>query len=151
VKALLQRVSQASVSVDGEVVGEIGRGLLVLLGVDRHDDQAGADRLLDKLLAYRVFPDAQGRMNLSVTEIGGGVLLVSQFTLSADTRKGLRPSFTSAAPPPQAQALYEYLCSRLPGRCASWGTGRFGADMQVSLVNDGPVTFLLESGGATGA
>ena len=144
-KALLQRVTTASVSVAGEITGRIERGLVVLLGVDKGDDQAVADKLLDKILAYRVFPDDAGRMNLSVTDIGGGVLLVSQFTLAADTRKGLRPSFTTAASPESAEDLYDYLCRRLPHSCATWGAGIFGADMQVSLVNDGPVTFLLES------
>ena len=143
-KALLQRVSRASVSVSGEVVGEIDRGLLVLLGLDQGDDDALASRMLDKLLAYRVFPDAQGRMNLSVADIDGGVLLVSQFTLSADTRKGLRPSFSSALPPADAEPLYQRTLASLRQRHATVAAGEFGADMQVSLVNDGPVTFLLE-------
>ncbi len=143
-KALLQRVGSASVSVDGEVVGEIGPGLLVLLGLDRGDDRAGAERMLDKMLAYRVFPDEQGRMNCSVADARGGVLLVSQFTLSADTRKGLRPSFSSALPPAEAEALYEYMLQQLRRRHPQVAAGRFGAEMKVSLVNDGPVTFLLE-------
>jgi D-tyrosyl-tRNA(Tyr) deacylase len=144
VKALLQRVTDARVSVGGEVVGEIGPGLLVLLGMDRGDTDAVAARLLDKLLAYRVFPDQEGRMNRSVTETGGGVLLVSQFTLSADTRKGLRPSFTSALQPELAAPLYEKALAMLRERHPESAGGVFGADMQVSLVNDGPVTFLLE-------
>ena len=143
-KALLQRVSQAAVSVSGEQVGAVDTGLLVLLGLDKGDDMAVAERLLDKLLAYRVFPDAEGRMNLSVADIGGGVLLVSQFTLSADTRKGLRPSFSSAMPPAEAQALYDQVLTRLRERHGCVAAGQFGADMQVSLVNDGPVTFMLE-------
>jgi D-tyrosyl-tRNA(Tyr) deacylase len=144
VKALLQRVTDARVSVGGEVVGEIGPGLLVLLGMDRGDTDAVAARLLDKLLAYRVFPDQEGRMNRSVTETGGGVLLVSQFTMSADTRKGLRPSFTSALQPELAAPLYEKALAMLRERHPESAGGVFGADMQVSLVNDGPVTFLLE-------
>jgi D-tyrosyl-tRNA(Tyr) deacylase len=143
-KALLQRVTSASVSVAGETVGEIGPGLLVLLGLDRGDDRAAADRMLDKLLAYRVFPDEQGRMNCSVVDSGGGVLLVSQFTLSADTHKGLRPSFSSALPLAEAEGLYQYTLAELGRRHPEVAGGVFGADMQVALVNDGPVTFLLE-------
>jgi len=143
-KALLQRVSAASVCVDDRCVGKIGSGLLVLLGLDKGDDHAVADKMLDKLLAYRVFSDEQGRMNRSITDTGGGVLLVSQFTLSADTRKGLRPSFSSALPPDQAKTLYDYTLAQLQQRHAEVAAGVFGADMQVSLVNDGPVTFLLE-------
>ncbi len=144
-RALLQRVSHAAVSVDGETVGEIGTGLLVLLGLDKGDDTATAERLLDKVLAYRVFPDEAGRMNCSVADIGGGVLLVSQFTLSADTRKGLRPSFSSAMPPEQARPLYEQTLASLADRHSEVAAGIFGAHMEVSLVNDGPVTFLLDS------
>lgn len=144
-KALLQRVSQASVSVAGEMVGQIDQGLLVFLGVDKHDTQMQADKLLSKILRYRVFSDDQGRMNRSVLDVNGGLLLVSQFTLSADTRKGLRPSFTSAADPALGQALYDHLVVQARAQCAQVATGRFGADMQVALVNDGPVTFLLES------
>ena len=144
-KALLQRVCEARVTVDGGCVGEIDRGLLVLLGLDKGDDEGAAQRLLDKLLAYRVFADDAGRMNCSVADIDGGVLLVSQFTLSADTRKGLRPSFSSAMPPAEAEHLYNYMLAQLAERHAKVAAGRFGADMQVSLVNDGPVTFLLEA------
>lgn len=143
-KVLLQRVSEAHVTVNATCVGEIGRGLLVLLGLDKGDDRSTADRMVEKLLAYRVFADADGRMNSSVVDVGGGVLLVSQFTLSADTRKGLRPSFSSALPPQDAAVLYDYFLARLQERHASVAAGVFGADMQVSLVNDGPVTFLLE-------
>ena len=143
-KALLQCVSRASVTVAGEVVGEIDRGLLVLLGLDQGDDDALASRMLDKLLAYRVFPDEQGRMNRSIADIDGGILLVSQFTLSADTRKGLRPSFSSALPPGDAEPLYQRTLASLRQRHDRVAAGEFGADMQVSLVNDGPVTFLLE-------
>lgn len=143
-KALLQRVSSASVTVDARCVGSIGHGLLVLLGLDKGDDRGTAERMLDKLLAYRVFSDDEGRMNRSVADVGGGVLLVSQFTLSADTRKGLRPSFSSALPPDEARPLYEHMVSQLQLRHPRLASGVFGADMQVSLVNDGPVTFLLE-------
>jgi D-tyrosyl-tRNA(Tyr) deacylase len=144
-KALLQRVTEARVDVAGECVGRIGPGLLVLLGLDKGDDRDSANRLLDKLLNYRVFSDREGKMNLSVSDVGGGVLLVSQFTLSADTRKGLRPSFSAALPPAQAESLYDYLLEQLENRHGEVAAGRFGADMQVSLTNDGPVTFLLET------
>jgi D-tyrosyl-tRNA(Tyr) deacylase len=144
-KALLQRVSSAAVAIEGEVVGEIGPGLLVLLGLDKGDDLALGQRMLDKLLAYRVFADDDGRMNRSVSDIAGGVLLVSQFTLAADTRKGARPSFSSALPPGEAEPLYDQLLQQLHQRHAGpVAAGVFGADMQISLVNDGPVTFLLE-------
>ena len=143
-RALLQRVSCASVDVGGERVGAIGQGLLVLLGLDKGDDRTAADHMLDKLLAYRVFADDAGRMNCSVVDVCGGVLLVSQFTLSADTRKGLRPGFSSAMPPADAQQLYDYLLGQLQASHPQVAAGVFGADMQVSLINDGPVTFLLE-------
>ena len=143
-RALLQRVSEASVAVEGQCVGRIDQGLLVFLGLDRGDDLATGDRLLEKTLAYRVFSDEAGRMNRSVRDIGGGVLLVSQFTLSADTRKGLRPSFSSAMPPAEAESLFGELLARLEALHQPVASGSFGADMQVSLVNDGPVTFLLE-------
>jgi D-tyrosyl-tRNA(Tyr) deacylase len=142
-KALIQRVSEASVMVDGEVVGEIGQGLLILLGVEHDDDQAIANRLVDKLLAYRVFSDEAGKMNLSVTDIQGSVLVVSQFTLVADTGKGLRPSFSSAAKPDLAENLYNYFVEKIKQRNINVATGKFAADMKVSLINDGPVTFLL--------
>ncbi|MEM1110726.1 MAG: D-aminoacyl-tRNA deacylase [Pseudomonadota bacterium] len=146
-KALLQRVTEASVSANGRTLGRIDGGLLVLLGLDKADDQAVADRLLNKLLAYRVFPDEEGRMNCSITDTGGGILLVSQFTLAADTRKGLRPSFSSALTPALAKPLFEWTLAELSRRHAgAVATGEFGADMQVALVNDGPVTFLLEAG-----
>lgn len=128
----------------GEAVGAIGPGVLVLLGLDRGDDEALARRMVDKILAYRVFADAEGKMNCSVRDVEGGVLLVSQFTLSADTRKGLRPSFSSALPPAQAQDLYGRMLDYLRSQHGEVAAGRFGADMQVALVNDGPVTFLLE-------
>lgn len=147
-KALIQRVTQARVEVDGQTVGAIDRGLVVLLGIEQQDDEACADKLIDKLLAYRVFSDDLGKMNLSVQAVGGGILLVSQFTLAADTRKGLRPSFSCAAPPAAAEQLYRYALARLQGRHDQVACGMFGADMQVSLTNDGPVTFLLEQSGA---
>ena len=144
-KALLQRVRGARVEVQGETVGAIDQGLLVLVGVEKHDDMASAERLLHKLLNYRVFSDSAGKMNLSLGDVGGGLLLVSQFTLVADTRSGLRPSFSSAAPPEQGRALFEHLLAQASARHPQVASGRFGADMQVHLVNDGPVTFLLES------
>lgn len=143
-KVLIQRVCNASVSINNEVVGAIGDGLLVFLGVQHADCLAVTDKMVERLLAYRVFADSQGKMNLSVTDIGGEVLVVSQFTLAADTRKGLRPSFSSAAPPALAEQLYEYFVAGISQRGVQVATGQFGADMQVSLVNDGPVTFLLE-------
>jgi D-tyrosyl-tRNA(Tyr) deacylase len=143
-RALLQRVSEASVSVGGRCVGWIGPGLLVFVGLDRGDDMATGERLLEKTLAYRVFSDDAGRMNRSVRDIGGGVLLVSQFTLSADTRRGLRPSFSSAMPPAEAEALFSRLLTRLESLHQPVASGSFGADMQVTLTNDGPVTFLLD-------
>jgi len=139
VRALVQRVSDASVTVDGEEVARIGPGLLVLLGVGRGDGEAEADRIASKLLALRVFEDDAGKMNLSVRDIGGEILCVSQFTLYGDTRRGNRPSFVEAAPPEEAEALYERVRSALGAK-----GGVFGARMAVSLVNDGPVTLMLE-------
>ena len=143
-KGLLQRVSQARVEVAGEVIGAIDQGLLVLVGVEPQDDHASADRLLHKLLNYRVFADAEGRMNCSVQDVQGGLLLVSQFTLAADTRKGLRPGFSTAAPPQQAEELFDYLLAQARAAWPQVASGQFGADMQVHLVNEGPVTLLLE-------
>jgi D-tyrosyl-tRNA(Tyr) deacylase len=143
--ALIQRVKQASVAVQGETIGAIGTGLLALVAVQPGDTEASIERMAERLLAYRVFSDAEGRMNLSVQAVAGGVLLVSQFTLAADTRSGLRPSFTSAAPPEQALAGFNALVDAVRRRHGPVATGRFGADMQVSLVNDGPVTFWLET------
>lgn len=144
-KGLLQRVSSARVEVEGEVVGSIERGLLVLVGVEPQDTQASADKLLHKLLNYRVFSDDGGKMNLSLRDVAGGLLLVSQFTLAADTRSGMRPSFSKAAPPALGAELFDYLLAQADTLHANVAAGRFGADMQVHLVNDGPVTFLLES------
>lgn len=143
-KALIQRVSRASVAIDGVTVGAIDRGLLVLLGVEKGDDAAKAARLAERVLAYRVFPDPEGKMNRSVTDIDGGVLVVSQFTLAADTTGGNRPSFTPAAAPDPGCSLYEQFVGVVRARRGRVETGRFGADMQVELVNDGPVTFLLQ-------
>ncbi|MEB0042163.1 MULTISPECIES: D-aminoacyl-tRNA deacylase [unclassified Pseudomonas] len=144
-KGLLQRVSSARVEVAGENVGAIDQGLLVLIGVEPQDTRSSADTLLRKLLNYRVFSDANGKMNLSLTDVGGGLLLVSQFTLAADTKSGLRPSFSKAAPPLLADELFSYLLAQAKVMHRSVKAGQFGADMQVHLVNDGPVTFLLES------
>ena len=142
--ALLQRVAEASVRVDGEIVGQIGQGLLVLLCAERGDTEKEADTLLTKLLAYRVFYDADGKMNLNVGQVGGGVLLVPQFTLAADTRSGTRPSFTPAAPPDEARRLFDYAVGKAQAVHPAVQTGRFGADMKVALINDGPVTFWLQ-------
>ena len=142
--ALIQRVTEARVEVDGVVVGAIGPGLLALVAVQPGDGEAQVERMLERLLGYRVFGDAQGRMNRSLADTGGGLLLVSQFTLAADTDKGMRPSFTSAAPPALAQALFERLLARARERHPQVETGRFGAHVKVALVNDGPVTFRLE-------
>lgn len=142
--ALLQRVSGASVTVDGVTVGAIGAGLLCLLCAERGDGEREADALLAKLLGYRVFADAAGKMNRSVADIGGGLLLVPQFTLAADTRSGARPSFTPAAAPALARDLFEYVVRQAQQRHPTVATGRFGAHMQVSLTNDGPVTFWLQ-------
>ncbi len=143
--ALLQRVSHADVHVGSQQVAEIQQGLLVLIGVERGDAEADADRLLDRILTYRVFSDDNDKMNLSLKDIHGGLLLVPQFTLPADTRKGTRPSFTPAAPPEQGEALFEYLVSQARINHPSTAAGHFGADMQVRLTNDGPVTFWLQT------
>jgi len=142
---LVQRVKKASVEVDGQTVGAIDKGILLLLGIEKNDSEKSADKLLDKLLAYRIFSDEQGKMNCSVQQVNGGILVVSQFTLAADTRKGLRPSFSSAAPPQLAQQLYDYFVTCLRERHTDVATGIFAADMQVSLINDGPVTFMLQA------
>jgi D-tyrosyl-tRNA(Tyr) deacylase len=142
--ALLQRVSEAAVHVNGQHVGGIRRGILALIGVERNDSEAEADRLLQRVLAYRIFPDGEGRMNLDLRQSGGGLLLVPQFTLAANTRKGNRPSFTSAADPATGERLFTYLSARAASQLEQVSTGLFGADMKVSLVNDGPVTFWLQ-------
>ena len=141
---LIQRVSSAKVDVDGEIVGRIGKGLLVLLGVEKDDDRQKADKLAEKVLNYRVFSDADDKMNLNVQQVAGEVLVVSQFTLVADTQKGLRPSFSKGATPSLANELYEYFAQKC-GEKVKVECGRFAADMQVSLVNEGPVTFWLQA------
>ena len=142
--ALMQRVTQAKVEVGGEVVGQIGKGLLVLLGVEKDDDRAKADKLAEKVLNYRVFSDENDKMNLNVQQVAGEVFVVSQFTLVADTQKGLRPSFSKGATPSLANELYEYFAQKC-GEKVKVECGRFAADMQVSLVNEGPVTFWLQA------
>ena len=144
-KILLQRVTQASVKVEGKVVGEINQGLLALVGIEREDTLESVQKGIDKLLKYRVFSDDEGKMNLSLKDIEGGLLMVSQFTIAADTKKGLRPSFTSAAAPALGLSLFDAAVTYAKMQMKHVETGEFGADMQVSLVNDGPVTFMLES------
>ena len=147
---LIQRVSAAKVEIDGLVVGEIARGLMVLVGVEREDGPPEADRLATKLIAYRVFPDDAGKMNKSVRDAGGSLLLVPQFTLAADTSSGLRPSFSRAAAPALGAALFDRLVAAVGASGVQCAKGRFGAEMQVTLTNDGPVTFWLQvSAGAT--
>ena len=141
--ALLQRVSHASVRVDGQVLGEIDAGSLAFVGVERNDAIAQVDRLLERVLNYRMFNDSAGKMNLSLRETGGGLLLVPQFTLAAETNSGNRPSFASAAPPDEGEKLFDYVVAQARLKHAIVATGRFGADMKVSLINDGPVTFWL--------
>jgi D-tyrosyl-tRNA(Tyr) deacylase len=144
-RACVQRVSRASVTVDGQVVGQIGRGLLVLLGVAQGDDEKDARYLADKIVNLRVFEDEQGKMNRSLLEAGGSLLVVSQFTLLGDVRKGRRPSFIDAAPPEEANRLYEIFAAAVASHGVQVGAGRFQAHMEVELVNDGPVTLLLDS------
>jgi len=142
---LLQRVTQARVEVGGASVGAIGAGLLVLVCAERGDSEAEADRLLERVLGYRVFGDAEGKMNLSLREVQGGLLLVPQFTLAADTHKGMRPSFTPAAAPAEGERLFDYFAAQARAAYPQVETGRFGAHMQVSLTNDGPVTIWLRT------
>ncbi|WP_250656593.1 D-aminoacyl-tRNA deacylase [Alkalimarinus coralli] len=143
-KGLIQRVSEASVRVDGGVVGEIGKGILLLLGVEKDDSQKSADRLLNKVLSYRIFDDESGKMNLSLKDVDGALLIVSQFTIVADTKKGLRPGFSSGAAPEHGRLLYEYFARQAAELNSKVELGSYGADMKVSLINDGPVTFMLE-------
>ncbi len=142
-KVLIQRVAHASVVVDGETIGNIERGILALVGIEKHDTPDILQRMADKILRYRIFPDDDGKMDLSTQDIQGGVLAISQFTLAADTQKGLRPSFSAAAPPADAEALYDRFMAILREQHPHVAAGRFGADMKVSLLNDGPVTFAL--------
>ena len=142
-KGLIQRVKSAKVEVDNQVAGQIDQGILVLLGVEKTDTPELADKLLQKILNYRIFPDDEGKMNLNVQQVGGSLLVVSQFTLVADTQKGTRPGFSKGASPQLGEDLYDYFCAQ-SAKEINTQTGRFGADMQVSLLNDGPVTFWLE-------
>lgn len=144
-KGLIQRVNHARVTIDGETVGQIGRGILLLLGIEKGDTEASADKLLHKVMGYRIFPDQHGRMNLSLADTGGELLIVSQFTLVADTRKGMRPGFSQGATPEEGERLYDYFREQAALRLPSVATGRFGANMRVALENDGPVTFMLET------
>lgn len=148
-KALIQRVQQAQVWVDSDCVGAIEQGLLVFVGIDASDTESQVDALADRLLKYRVFADGAGKMNLNVQQVNGGVLLVSQFTLSADTQKGLRPGFSKAAKPDRGRELFDRVVARVKAAHAPTETGRYGADMKVHLINDGPVTFLLETTAAS--
>ena len=143
-KALIQRVSQAQVEVNQQLSGEIGPGLVALVGIEKNDDITKADKLVKRMLSYRVFYDDLGKMNLSLSDIKGGLLIVSQFTLAADTKSGTRPGFSSAKNPKEAEVLYDYLVQQAQQLHSAVETGIFGADMQLTLTNDGPVTFLLE-------
>ncbi len=143
--ALIQRVREARVVVEGDNIGEIGSGILALVGVEKADKSEQADRLLQRILGYRIFADSEDKMNLSLNDTGGGLLLVPQFTLAADTRKGMRPSFSSAAEPEKGRVLFEYLGQQAREQHSQVAFGRFGADMQITLTNDGPVTFWLET------
>ena len=142
-RIVLQRVTEASVTVDGEAVGAIGRGLMILVGIGHGDEESTVDWMAEKIVGLRVFADDAGKMNLDIRDVGGAVLAVSQFTLLADCRKGRRPAMTGAAPPDDARRLYDRFCRAVQGRGVDVETGRFGADMKVSLVNDGPVTIVL--------
>ena len=142
---LIQRVSKASVSIEGLITGQIDLGILLFLGVQKNDSNADVEKLLQKVLNYRIFPDAEAKMNLSLSDVGGGLLVISQFTLAADTNKGLRPSFSAAAKPEYAEILYNYFIECAVANHPIIQSGIFGANMQVSLCNDGPVTFILNS------
>ena len=144
-KALLQRVSSSKVEVEGKVVGQINKGLLVFLGIEKQDDMICADKMISKILSYRVFSDSDDKMNLSIRDIDGDLLIVSQFTLAADTKNGTRAGFSTAMPPTQAESLYNYFLEKTKSMNTITESGIFGADMKVSLLNDGPVTFLLEA------
>jgi len=142
--ALIQRVRSARVEVDNQITGQIEQGILVLLGVEKGDDETKLNRLVDRVMGYRIFEDEHGKMNLNVQQVGGKLLVVSQFTLPADTKKGMRPSFSSAASPELGQAMYDQFITRCRAKGMETETGRYAADMQVHLVNDGPVTFWLQ-------
>ena len=142
--ALIQRVTDASVSVDNRVISKINQGLLILLGIEKTDDENTAEKLVDKVIAYRIFSDSEGKMNLNVKQISGEVLIVPQFTLVADTNKGLRPSFSSGAPPEQGKALFDKVVDIMHAKVDGVQKGQFGADMSVQLINDGPVTFWIQ-------
>jgi len=144
-KALLQRVSTSKVEVEGRVVGQINKGLLVFIGIEKQDDTISSDKMVKKILSYRVFSDSDDKMNLSVSDINGDLLIVSQFTLAADTKNGTRAGFSTAMPPTEAENLYNYFLEKTKSMATVTKSGIFGADMKVSLVNDGPVTFLLET------
>ena len=144
-KFVIQRVNNASVSVDGNIIGAIGKGFMVLIGIGKEDTKKEADRLVDKMLKMRIFDDADGKTNLSLADVNGSLLLISQFTLYADCRKGNRPSFINAAPPQEAQELYEYIISKCKEQVPNVQTGSFGADMTVNLANSGPFTIILDS------
>ena len=144
-KALLQRVSSSKVEVEGKVVGQINKGLLVFIGIEKKDDTISSDKMVKKILSYRVFSDSNDKMNLSVSDINGDLLIVSQFTLAADTKNGTRAGFSTAMPPTEAENLYNYFLEKTKSMATITESGIFGADMRVSLVNDGPVTFLLET------
>ena len=144
-KALLQRVSSSKVEVEGRVVGQINKGLLVFIGIEKQDDTISSDKMVKKILSYRVFSDSDDKMNLSVSDINGDLLIVSQFTLAADTKNGTRAGFSTAMPPTEAENLYNYFLEKTKSMATITESGIFGADMRVSLVNDGPVTFLLET------
>ena len=144
-KALLQRVSSSKVEVEGRVVGQINKGLLVFIGIEKKDDIISSDKMVKKILSYRVFSDSDDKMNLSVGDINGGLLIISQFTLAADTKNGTRAGFSTAMPPTEAENLYNYFLEKTKSMATVTESGIFGADMKVSLVNDGPVTFLLET------
>ena len=142
-KALIQRVTHSQVAVDGKIIGKIDQGLLVFIGIEKNDEKAQIDKMIKRLLAYRVFYDENNKMNLSVADVNGGVLLISQFTLAADTNSGTRPGFSTAKAPAEAKALYDYFLTQISKQHTKIQSGEFGADMQVTLTNDGPVTFLL--------
>ena len=143
-KALIQRVSSSSVEVEGRIVGQIKKGILVFIGIEKQDELKHADKMINKILSYRVFSDTEGKMNLSVSDINGGVLLVSQFTLAAETNNGKRAGFSTAKPPMEAENIYNYMVGRAKDLSSNIKSGIFAAEMKVTLVNDGPVTFLLK-------